>query len=247
MSFSADIKSSLNSVLPNYCSFPFRWQKVQAISPPSAARRNALQLERRAQGTSQHCLSACIHTCRASFNAAAQWYSHHFPLFQRRQEKAQNKLPTLKWKMFLRQLIGSSLHLHICYLRVVHLFALRQLFLITLCPLLLEGNIFNQINLKTMYFVCLRVAERKRGLKKKAMKSLYVQSIAAPAAQAQGVPKAASGWQSFPCRAAHQEQANRTNIPTLWISGGLSQTWPLEIQSRGFFFFVCVCASQFHG
>lgn len=38
---------------------------------------------------------------------------------------------------------------------------------------------------------------------KKAMKSLYVQSIAAPAAQAQGVPKAASGWQSFPCRAAH--------------------------------------------
>lgn len=84
---------------------------------------------------------------------------------------------------------------------------------------------------------CCREEERPE---KKVMKSLYVQSIAAPAAQAQGVPKAASGWQSFPCRAAHQEQANRTNIPTLWISGGLSQTWPLEIQSRGFFF-LCVC------
>lgn len=57
--------------------------------------------------------------------------------------------------MFLRQLIGPSLHLHIHYLRVVHLFALRQLFLITLWPLLLEGNLFNQINFRTIYFVCL--------------------------------------------------------------------------------------------
>lgn len=168
-----------------------------------------------------------------------------FPLFQRRQEKAQNKLPTLKWKMFLRQLIGPSLHLHICYLCVVHLFALRRLFLITLFPLL-EGNIFNQINLKTVYFVCLHVAERKRGLKKRQRSHSTYRALLLQLLKHKEVQNQLQAG-SFPCRAAHQEQTNRTNIPTLWISGGLSQTWPLEIQSRGFFFFLCVCESQFHG
>lgn len=88
--------------------------------------------------------------------------------------------------------MGPGPHLHIHYLRVAHLFALRQLFLITLCPLPLEGNLFNQISLKTIYFVHLHVAERKRA-GKKAMKSFCAQSTAAPAVQIQGLSKAASG------------------------------------------------------
>lgn len=69
-----------------------------------------------------------------------------------------------------------------------------------------------------MYFVCLRVAERKRGLKKKATKSLYVQSIAAPAAQAQGGPKPASGWQ-FPMQGSTPgtgKQDKHTHFVDLW-------------------------------
>lgn len=138
--------------------------KVLVHHPPSATERNTLQLEESPGSFSA--LPTRMHTYKAPFSTVIQWNCHHFPLFQGRQEKAQNKLPTLKWKMCLRQLIGPSPHLHIHYLCVAHLFALRQLFLIMLRPLLLENNLFNQINLKAIYVVCLHVAERKRGLKK---------------------------------------------------------------------------------
>lgn len=130
-----------NTVTPSSSHYLCSWQEVHAISTPS---------------TAQHPMASagCLGQPAALPTAWTQQHSHHLPWCHRRQEKVQDKLQAFKWKMFLRQLIGQSLHSHICYLGDVHLFALCQLFIATLYPLLIEGNL-NQTSLKTICFTCL--------------------------------------------------------------------------------------------
>jgi len=114
--------------------------------------------------------------------------------------------------MFLRQLIVPSPYLHIRYPHVVHLFAFRQLFLITLCPLLLEGNLFNQINLKTIYFLCLRIAEEERV--ENIMKLLCTERCCSSCSSTRTFQS--SSWLAeLPSRTVHKAETDRTDITPL--------------------------------
>lgn len=177
----------------------FWWQKVQVISPLSTAQRNALWLE------SLGSLTALpTHTCTHQQSILQPCDSVAQPSFQRREEKVQNKLPTHKWKLFLRQLRGASPHTHIYYLRLVRVCT----------PTVIPNNTSPITSASRLHILWACMLQRGREGWKTAAKSLEVQNAAAPAVQAQGLCKAGSGWLSSLRRAGHQEQANRTNTST---------------------------------